>query len=229
MRQPAPEIETLRPLNGVVVGIVERRFASQLTALFERAGARPDVVPLLEERLPKDRTQLHHLIECVVLGSVDTVVLTTGVGVRFLLAESEALGLRRPFVESLKRLRVVARGSKTVAALNKERVRIEVRAEPPTSDGIVSALRRQGVRGRHIGIQLYGTPNPRLSAALEDLGANVFAVQAYTYEPVSDRPTVAGFLERLLDGRIDVVAFTSATQVPILVENVGSRAPSSND
>jgi uroporphyrinogen-III synthase len=207
------------PLDGIIVGVTERRFAREFGVLLERLGARVYVVPLIEEVLPEDRRDLHAFIERIVGHETDFVVFTTGVGVNFVTAEAAALGVRPEFLDALRHLRIVARGSKTVAALHREHIPIEFIAGEATTGGIVEVFDNLDIAAQRILVQLYGASNPRLTSALEARGANVFAVQAYHYREVSDVLTIERFIDRLLAQQIHVLSFTSAPQVHVLFDH----------
>jgi uroporphyrinogen-III synthase len=65
---------------------------------------------------------------------------------------------------------------------------------------------------------LYGTPNPQLVSALEAQGATVIPVQVYAYGAAADLAAVKEFISRIIDGHIQVIAFTSAPQVGMLFD-----------
>ena len=78
----------------------------------------------------------------------------------------------------------------------------------------MEALASEDLRGHQVGLQLYGSePNLPLVRFLEGAGAEVHAVAPYIYAPASDADRVADLVARLGDGRLDVIAFTSASQV----------------
>src|SRR5437762_3168662 len=77
---------------------------------------------------------------------------------------------------------------------------------------------RGELHGRRVGVQLYGTPNPQLVSALEAKGATVTPVQVYAYGAAADASAVGELIARILDGQIDVMAFTSAPQVNMLFD-----------
>src|SRR5205823_9860462 len=68
--------------------------------------------------------------------------------------------------------------------------------------------------GRRVGLQLYGVdPNEPLVRFLAGKGATVRTVAPYIYAPASDEERVVELVRRLEGGGIDVIAFTSASQV----------------
>ena len=207
-----------QPLQNTTVAILEHRFAKEFATLFERAGATVYACPLLEEKPVENRDELQSFVRRVVSGQLDAMIFLTGVGARFLVAEAEAIGAKDQFVEALGRLIVIVRGPKPVAALRQLGVRVDVTPENPTTEGVIDALRNRDLHGKRVGIQLYGTPNPQLVSALEAKGATVTPVQVYAYGAASDSTAVNNLIGRVLDGQIQVMAFTSGPQVQMLFD-----------
>jgi uroporphyrinogen-III synthase len=206
------------PLTGLTVSIVEHRYGREFGAMLARLGATIYACPLIEERPVQDPGEVQAFIKSVVAGDLGVMVFLTGVGARLLVEEAERMGEREGFLEALGRLKVVARGPKPVAVLHRLGVRVDVKPTKPTSEGVVEALRGVDLSGARVGVQLYGVPNPILCGALKSFGAEVLAVQAYSYGTASDPGEIRVFIEEILRGTIDVIIFTSAPQVRALYE-----------
>jgi uroporphyrinogen-III synthase len=207
-----------QPLKDVTIAIVEHRFTKEFSTLFERLGATVYACPLLQEKPVENKEELQEFVRRVIAGTLDLMIFLTGVGARFLVAEAESMGLKDEFLNALSKVTIVVRGPKPVAALRQLGVHIDVIPENPTTEGVIEALRTRELQGRHVGVQLYGTPNPQLVSALEGKGAKVTPVQVYAYGTASDLTAVSALIGRMLDGQIRVVAFTSAPQVQILFD-----------
>jgi uroporphyrinogen-III synthase len=70
------------------------------------------------------------------------------------------------------------------------------------------------LRQRRIGLQLYGTdPNPLLVGFLNEAGAIVATVAPYVHAPASDAGKVKDLIAELAAGTVDVIAFTTASQI----------------
>jgi uroporphyrinogen-III synthase len=206
------------PLRGLTVSIVEHRYGREFGAMLERQGATICACPLVEERPVQNREEVQAFIRKVVSGSLSMMVFLTGVGARFLVEEAERMGEKGSFLEALGRLKVVARGPKPVAVLHRLGVRVDVKPKKPTSEGVVEALSDVDLSGARVGVQLYGVPNPTLCEALKSRGAEVLAVQVYSYGTASNAGETRVFIEKILGGTIDVIIFTSAPQVRALFE-----------
>ena len=204
------------PLKGRTVAIVEHRYSREMQTLFERLGARVHACPMILEQPVEDKTEVRRFINSVIAGAMHFVIFMTGVGARTLAAEAESIGLRQQLLDALQQTTVVVRGPKPVKALRELRVRIDVVPEVPTSEGVIEALRHHDVRGKRVGIQLYGVTNPQLVEGIQAMGAEVFPVEVYRYGEASNSNEVRAFIDTLRSGNIDVIAFTSAPQVRAL-------------
>jgi uroporphyrinogen-III synthase len=67
-------------------------------------------------------------------------------------------------------------------------------------------------------VQLYGTPNPQLVFSLESRGAIVTAVQVYAYGAAADTAAVNALISKIVNDEVQVIAFTSAPQVRMLLD-----------
>ena len=157
-------------------------------------------------------------------GEFDLVILLTGVGTRALIASVERVrGHRDSFVDALRQTKIVARGPKPVAALREVQVAVWLTApEPNTWREILSALdSRQSelsLRGLRVAVQEYGVSNPDLLAGLRDRGAVVTPVPVYQWALPEDLEPLRAACSALVAGDVDVVLFTTATQVVHLIK-----------
>ena len=207
-----------RPLENRTVAITEHRFENEFAALIARHGATVLSCPLLEERSIDNRTEIRAFIDRLSSGKLDMMVFFTGVGVRFLVAEAEAAGQMKRFVEALDKITVVARGPKPRAALRKLGRKVDLAPERPTSEGLLEMLGTEDLQRKRVGVQLYGKPNPGFCRGLEAMGAAVATVEVYDYRPASDRNRVLNFIQTLINGPVDVLTFTSAPQIDSLFD-----------
>jgi uroporphyrinogen-III synthase len=103
-------------------------------------------------------------------------------------------------------------------------MRPQIPAGQATTAGVIASLHGLNLRGRHVGVQLYGTePNRPLVDFLQAAGAVVATVSPYVYADAADEQAVLSLLEELRGGRVDAIAFTSSAQIERLIA-VGSEA-----
>jgi uroporphyrinogen-III synthase len=147
----------------------------------------------------------------------------TGEALRRLLGFAERAGLREQVIAALGKTRTITRGPKPVRALKEVGLAPSQIAEAPTTEGVIATLQREPLRGRTVGVTLYGAPNPTLVQFLEQAGARVHAVLPYIYAPATDGDHVVQLIERMARGEVDVVVFTSSPQVDRLYEVAAER------
>jgi uroporphyrinogen-III synthase len=95
----------------------------------------------------------------------------------------------------------------------------DLRAETPTTDGLIATLSALDLRGRRVGVQLYpGAPEARFTGFLRDAGAEPDTVLPYVYASAAEDQSVVALIDRMASGGIDVIAFTSSPQVERLLE-----------
>jgi uroporphyrinogen-III synthase len=111
-------------------------------------------------------------------------------------------------------VRKITRGPNTARALREIGLKPDLPAAQPTTAGIIASLLSEDLRGRRVGVQLYGTePNRPLMQFLEGAGARVLSVAPYVYADAADDAAVQRLLARLNAGEVDAIAFTSTPQV----------------
>jgi len=203
-----------RPLAGRTIALPETRELDRLAQLLEAEGARTVRCPLVAILdAPDERPGLAWL-GTLAAGGFDDLIFLTGEGLRRLVALAERHGMRAPVVAALGRARTITRGPKPARALHELGLGPTLAAGVPTSAGIMETLGSVDLRGRRVGVQLYGeAPNRPLVEFLERAGATVSVVAPYVYASASDTGRVEALIASLADGVVDVIAFTSASQV----------------
>jgi len=204
-----------KPLAGRVVALPETRELDRLAELLEAEGARTWRCPLVAILDAPDPRPIDAWLDGLIAGQLTDVVFLTGEGVRRLVAVAERGGRRDQTVAALRRVRKITRGPKPARALKELGLGPDLAAAVPTSRGIIDELGSLELRGRHVGLQLYGEePSHELRAFLEErTGTDVPVVAPYVYAPASDASKVSELIGELTAGRVDAIAFTSAAQV----------------
>ncbi|WP_373187880.1 uroporphyrinogen-III synthase, partial [Halopseudomonas sp.] len=149
----------------------------------------------------------------------------TGEGLRRMLGTAERAGgsLREDFIAKLGQVRKLTRGPKPGTALRSIGLKSDLVALEPTTEGVIRTLQAENLQGRRVAVQLYGTePNLPLIDFLREAGAEVSSVAPYVYADDVEDARVEELVSAILDGQLDAVAFTSATQVRRLFQ-IGRR------
>jgi uroporphyrinogen-III synthase len=149
----------------------------------------------------------------------DDLVFFTGEGLRRLHGFACRFDLETAFLGALQTARKITRGPKPERALRELGLKSDLRAEEPTTDGLIGTLSTHDLRGRRVGVQLYpSNPNRKFIDFLLGAGAEPDPVLPYVYTAAADDEKVTELIDRMADGGVDVIAFTSSPQVERLFE-----------
>jgi uroporphyrinogen-III synthase len=204
-------------LSGRTIALPETRELDLFASMLEKRGAAVVRCPMVAIHDAPHAAPVEAWLRELIAGRFDDVIFFTGEGIRRLRGFAERAGLHQAFVEALSRVRRITRGPKPVKALRDIGLKPDLKADQPTTDGVIATLGRQDLRGRTTGVQLYGTePNEKLMAFLREAGAEVRPVWPYIYASRAEDERVAQLIGQLAgaDGQaIDCIAFTSMAQV----------------
>ena len=209
--------------GGLRVLALESRRAEEMAKLIAYSGGRAIVAPAMREVPLESNTEALAFASALVGGTVDMVIFLTGVGTRRLTRIAEMVYPREQYVAALKRVVVVARGPKPVAALRELGVPVGLAVpEPNTWRELLRALDERAdsrpLKGCRIAVQEYGVPNPDLLAGLAERGALVSRVPVYEWALPEDTGPLREAVAAVTRGEIDVILFTTSVQVMHLVQ-----------
>jgi len=201
-------------LGGITVAVPESRKLDIFARMLEERGAAPWRCPLVRIADTPDEASVHQWLERFCAHPPDGLILLTGEGLRRLLGFAERAGMHGAFVTALARPRIIARGPKPGRALRSVSLKPDLFSDEPTTAGVIRSLQQLDLDGHRVGVQLYGEePNQALMDAIRDAGAEPDPVAPYIYLADQDAPAVLELIEALESGTIDVIAFTSKSQV----------------
>ncbi len=205
-------------LHGKVIAVPETRQLDVLAGLLERRGATVRRCPLVRIKDTPDRGPVMRWLSHFIARPPRLIVLYTGEGLTRLLRFADDAGLREKFVEALGHVHILSRGPKPAKVLRQISLRPTSRAEPATTEGVIQALDSIDIGSTRVAVQLYGSdPNVRLMQYLGSRSAKVDCVAPYIYADESDKDDVRDLICKLYAGLIDMIAFTSKTQVERLI------------
>ena len=197
---------------GRKVLVLESRRAAEIRELIARQGGEAFVAPSMREVPREDNEEAFQFAERLFAGGFDMVILLTGVGARQLARLLATRYPERAFPEALRRVTIVARGPKPVAALREMEVTPTIVAPEPNTWRELLAV-TEGRPERRIAVQEYGRPNPELVAGLRARGAEVTRVRVYQWDLPEDAAPLREAARRLAAGAFDTVLFTTAIQI----------------
>lgn len=203
-------------LAGRRIAVPETRELDVFADLLARRGAAVLRCPLVSILDAPDPQPVLRWIREFNAGSCDDLILLTGEGLRRLLSciDRHEPALREPFVARLAQVRKLTRGPKPAKALRELGLKPELSAAEPTTAGVIATLRNEDLRGRRVGVQLYGSePNRPLQDFLHGAGAELRIVAPYIYADAVAEAEVRQLIVTLAAGELDAIAFTSMAQV----------------
>ena len=194
-----------------------------MAALIANLGGQPISAPALREVPIESNREAIAFADALIRGEIDLVILLTGVGTRALLAVVDRRGVRPAFLAALDSTKIAARGPKPVAVLRELGLAPWVVApEPNTWKELIAALDAKApeltLHGARVAVQEYGAFNPELVEALRERHADVVSVPVYRWALPDNPEPLRQAAQGIADGRIEVVLFTTATQVVHLLE-----------
>ena len=203
---------------GLRVISLESRRAPEMAKLIESNGGRATVAPSMREIPLASNTQAISFARKLSENGFDIVVFLTGVGTRALTRVVETVYPVEQFVAALRRIAIVARGPKPVAALKELGVPVTVAVpEPNTWRDLLRTLDEKAesvpIKGRRVAVQEYGTSNPELLNGLSDRGAQVTRVPVYEWGLPEDVEPLRAAVTRIARDEFDVILFTTGIQV----------------
>jgi uroporphyrinogen-III synthase len=206
-----------------MIALAESRQLEELAQMLEKEGATTLRCPLVSILDAPDPEPVLAWLRDLIAGRFDHLLLFTGEGLRRLLGFAERANLRQDVVAALGKTRTITRGPKPVRALRDIGLSPSLVAQTPTTEGVIATLKSEALQGKTVGLQLYSEDNPAMKKFLQEAGAKVHAVQPYIYAPAADADRVADLIDRMAQGTVDAIIFTSSPQVDRLFEVARER------
>lgn len=210
-------------LTGLRVLALESRRAGEMAKLISAYGGKAIVAPSMREVPLESNTEAIAFGRTLASGGFDIVIFLTGVGTRALARVVQTIYPIEQFAEALRRIPIVARGPKPVAALKELGVPVTLAVpEPNTWRDLLRALDEKSdslpLAGRRVAVQEYGVSNPELLAGLAERGANVTRVPVYQWALPEDTGPLRAAVQAIVRGEIDVAVFTTSVQIVHLLQ-----------
>ncbi len=216
------EEKTKSGLAGLRVLSLESRRAPEMARLIENYGGRAIVAPSMREVPLESNTEALAFARTLAANGFDMVIFLTGVGTRALARVVETIYPLEQFAEALRKVTVVARGPKPVAALKELGVPVTIAVpEPNTWRDLLRVLDEKNeiaaLKSKRVAVQEYGASNAELLAGLAERGAQVTRVPVYQWALPEDTGPLRAAVEAIARGEIDVALFTTSIQVAHLL------------
>lgn len=209
----------------------ESRRSTEIATLIENCGGRARVAPATREVAAPVGADVSRIVTTLLQSKIDLIIFLTGVGTRALARAVEPFCSREDFLSALRKVPILARGPKPVAALKEMNVPIAWNVpEPNTWREILQVLDNNNVPldGRLVAVQEYGVPSKDLVLGLQQRAAEVLPVHVYDWALPEDIAPLKNAIQGLVEGSVDVVLFTAAIQVHHLLqvaEEMSAKGP----
>lgn len=205
-------------LAGLRVLALESRHAAEMSTLIANHGGEPVVAPSMREVPLESNTEALAFAHSLAAGGFDMVIFLTGVGTRALARVVQTVYPLEQFAAALRKVAIVARGPKSVAALKELGVPVALAVpEPNTWRDLLRALddnqESLPLAERRVAIQEYGAANSELLAGMIERGARVTRVPVYQWALPEDTGPLRAAVEAIIRGAIDIALFTTSVQV----------------
>ena len=213
-----------RPLFGKRIVITRSREQSgELVDLLESLGAEPIEAPMIRIAPPDDYGPLDAAV--AEAGTYDWIIFTSANGVDFFMRR---LAAGPGDIRDLKGVKIVASGPATADRLAGHGLKIDLEPAESRAEAIVQSLRGIGdLKGKRFLLPRADIAREVLPEELRKSGADVTEVIAYrTVLAEVEREGDPDIYRMLLEKRVDVVTFTSASTVKNFVQVFGAdQAP----
>lgn len=209
----------VRPLYGKRILVTRsREQAGELVELLESLGAEPIEAPLIRIAPPEDYGPMDEA--CAEVSGFDWVAFTSANGVDAFMARLRA---GPGDIRDLKGVRLCAIGPATAERVARHGIRVDLTPLEYRAEAVVQALRASGdLQGKRILLPRADIARELLADELRKSGAEVTEVTAYrTVLAELGAEGEPDVYRMLLEKRIDVVTFTSASTVRNFVRIFG--------
>ena len=207
--------------NGLKVTSFESRRCEEMKKLISYHGGVPRVAPSMREIPDLSNPHVVRFADDLFSGSIDLLVLMTGVGTRILSDIVIAESGEKKYVDALCATTILVRGPKPVAALRKFGIKPDITvSEPNTWRDILSTLdqRDMSLEDLVVYVQEYGVSNEEFLASLEKRGACVRRIPIYRWALPENLGPMRDAVRSVSEGQEDCLLFTSSRQVSNLFE-----------
>jgi uroporphyrinogen III methyltransferase / synthase len=210
-----------RPLFGKRIVITRsREQAGELVDLLESLGAEPVEAPMIRVTPPDDYGPLDKAVSEA--GSYDWIIFTSANAVDSFMRRMAA---GDGDIRDLKGVKLVVVGPATADRLARHGVKVDLEPSESRAEAIVQSLREKGeIKGKRFLLPRADIAREVLPDELRKNGADVTEVTAYkTVLAEIEREGDPDIYRMLLEKRVDVVTFTSASTVKNFVQIFGAE------
>jgi len=212
------------PLYGKrILFCAPRNYAQKLARLLVRHGALPIWMPTIVIEPMQDYSEFDESIRN--LSDYDWISFTSRNGIEAFFNRLEALGLDSSILSAVQ---VSALGNDG-KALEEQGIKVDLLPPAASTRGVIEELERRGETNRRILLpvpEVYGMEEPSVIPdyveGLESIGMKPHRLPAYATHRVTEG--LEHQLQMILEGSVDLIAFSSVGEIDGLLHLLGDRA-----
>lgn len=210
------QVTVMPGLKNKVIAITRsERDAMEFSQLVKEEGGRPIALQTIEI-VPKGPRAAKEFLEQLQKKKHDYCAFMSPQAVKILFDYAG-----REAAPALKSTKVIAVGPKTKESLQEHGVKVRLIPDKFSSAGLVDLLSSMAQEGKKIIIPRSGAANEFATKALTALGMDVDEVLLYTVSTGTITPVWSEFSDMLLQKKVDIIIFTSASSVNSFFDIMG--------
>ncbi len=195
------------------IALPESRQLDVLANLFEKRGANVFRCPLVSIHDSPKVDLVEQWLRQFIDSPPDMLLILTGEGIKRLTGFAERAGIENDWKLALAKVYKLARGPKPNRILKTLDLQADELALQPTTDGMIQSLDAIDLNEKRLAVQLYGEdPNNKLQDYLKHRKVDYNIVAPYVYASDVETDQVVELIERLSQGQVDIICFTSKAQ-----------------
>lgn len=203
-------------LEGMVIALTRSEDqAKDFAKVISSHGGVPYFMPLFRVA-PISLSEANKILKEILRMTIHYVVFTSVNGVHFFISLSERLRLKDAILEKLRKAKIISIGPRTCEKLKEYGLKAEV-PRKYCSDSLLEELKKREIKGKVIVLIRSNLADDFLERELEKLGADVRRYYFYKTEK-PDSSLAANYIKDIINGRIQVLMFTSSSSVTHLFE-----------
>lgn len=205
---------------GLKVVSLESRRADLVENLIRAEGGVCFNAPSVRELPLEENHSCLELVRDLIADKHEALVLTTGVGLQYLLDAAKSINQEAELIEALRRVKTISRGPKPAAVMREYRIKPTLNVpEPNTWREIVEGIK--ALPAKTVAVQEYGVSNPEFVTQLEAQGMVVKAAPVYRWALPEDLEPMRVAARQIAAGECDIALFLSSVQLTHLLEVAG--------
>lgn len=199
-------------LKGKTVAITRSiEQAQDLADLITSRGGKPYVVPTVEIQPLTQSSKIREFIDKMIEGRIGLVAFMSQNAVTSLIDASSNMGLETKLLSALKKATIITIGPKTKKIIETYDLTSAIIPNNHSSDGIIGEIAKLDLKGKEVAIPRTDKASEYLKNELEKKSIRTFEFTVYQTVLPIDKSKVVKLLDNLLNGKVDVITFTSSS------------------